>query len=573
MRPYWWPVTLEEPCQAQLVTEATVRAQCSAELGSTSPGAVIEVTADPEPVAVDEGLGMHPHSMVLVREGGHLRVSGAVAFGYEDDIDVRAVVTDAGDEELLAQAATFSPRAGPSAASVSVDCNGLAPGDYDLAVQVGPMFKLREHFEYTLRICPEPEPVRFGAQYSSLAHPAPVYTSIDQTTGWDNLWGESPLRDVVVSFPDRDQRFVFWRGTSYVPCWALPNAWLTYEWLEAEPDFNGAVGCVEPIMDKQCKYSRVKIIESSPARAVVHWRYALTDLNCKIIKDEWADEYFYLYPDAVGTRKLVAWMEGWAWHENQEFIVLNRPGGRPWQAVDPQAVTFMNTAGDEIRPVWPCPRFDVPGDWPDHIAKVNFRDQPDPFQAIASDYAQIKVWADPYLDKPGLLNSYLHWPVSQGIRTTWIDDEGDFERPTHSNLVNIVNDPDVREEKFRTWTWLIGLAPEDARLREVVHSWLHPPEIAATGLLGVRYDRDQRAWVMTAQPGRRDARITVAASPENPVINPAFVIEKWHGDADVSVVGSDAMVMTGRERDGRDLVVWVRGRFAEPFEVSLRHSP
>jgi len=301
---------------------------------------------------------------------------------------------------------------------------------------------------------------------------------------------------------------------------------------------------------------------------VVHWRYALTDLECKIIKDEWADEYFYLYPDAVGTRKLVAWIQGYAWHENQEFIVLNRPGGRPWQAVDPQAVTFLSTSGDEVRPEWPCPRFTVPDDWPDLTARVNLRGGPDPFQAIGADHISIKVWDEPYVDKPGLLNSYWHWPVSRGIRTEWLEDPSYFQRPTHSNLVNIVNDPDVREEKWRSWTWLIGLAPGDARLREIVHAWLRPLEVAAEGLSDARYDRDQRAWVLRSD-GAGDARITLSASATTPLVNPAFVIEGWRGEAQAEVVGSDVAVTLGHERDGRDLVAWLRGRFDRPFTVAL----
>jgi hypothetical protein len=365
-----------------------------------------------------------------------------------------------------------------------------------------------------------------------------VYVNLTETVPWADLWRGMKQHDVVVDFPGRPYRFVFWRGTSYVPCWAFPNAWLTYEWLEAEPDHYGAVGCVEPIMDKHCQYSRVRIVESSPARVVVHWRYALTDLHCKIIKDEWADEYFYLYPDAIGTRKLVAWISGWAWHENQEFIILNRPGARPWQAVEPQAVTFMSTAGDTARPVWPCPRFSV-GSWPDCIARVNMRDQPNPFQATADDSTQIKVWAEPYLDKPGLFNCYLHWPISHGIRTTWLEDPADFHRPTHSNLVNIVSDPEVREEDHRIWV--------------------------------KGYDLMQRAYLLRASASTRACRLTIVPEEGAPIINPAVVIEGWDGDARVTVPGRRVAVMTGRERGGEDLVIWLRGRFEEP--VALRLSP
>lgn len=568
MRAYWWPVTAAEPCLAQIVTDRKVQVRCEVAPSAGAPAAAFEVTADPEPVAVDEGLGLAPWSLTLLREGGTLWVGAAVPSGQAPPVTVRARLIAADGRELRSALRELPPAEGPCALRFAIPCAGLSAGEYTLALSAAADGCTRAAHAQQVRICPERAAPRFGASYTMLSHPAPVYVGVDQTARWEDLWAGSDLRDVVVSFPDRPQRFVFWRGTSYVPCWALPNAWLTYEWLEAEPDHYGAVDCVEPIMDKQCRYSRARIVESSPARVVVHWRYALTDLECKIIKDEWADEYFHLYPDAVGTRWLVAWIQGYAWHENQEFIVLNRPGGRPSQALEPQAVTFLNTAGEKVRPHWPCPRFTVPGGWPDLIARVNFRGQPDPFQAIGGGNTSIKVWADPYVDKPDLFNSYWHWPVSRGIRTEWLTDPSYFERPTHSNLVNIVNDPDLREETWRSWTWLIGLAPGDARLREIVDAWLRPPEVAVEGLRDARYDRDQRAWVMRAN-GARDARITVSASEATPVVNPAFVIEGWRGEAQAQVVGSDMDVTLGHERDGRDLVAWVRGRLDRPFTVKM----
>ena len=572
MRAYWLPVSAAGGDRFEVVQFGEVQASRESRVTEDAIGGLFEVTAQPEPLAVDEGFGLLPTWHTLVEEGGQLRIGFAVPVGEQRDIVVRGRLdrTRGGTHAVLQE--TFATENVGCVGRFSIPCGKLRRGEYVLHLSAASADRVIAEHKQQVHIRLGRRTPRFGARYTSLSHPAPVYVNLAETVPWADLWRGMKQHDVVVDFPGQPYRFVFWRGTSYVPCWAFPNAWLTYEWLEAEPDYYGAVGCVEPIMDKHCRYSRVRIVESSPARVVVHWRYALTDLHCKIIKDEWADEYFYLYPDAIGTRKLVAWISGWAWHENQEFIILNRPGAQPWQAVQPQAVTFMSTAGDTARPVWPCPRFSV-GSWPDCIARVNMRDQPNPFQATADDSTQIKVWAEPYLDKPGLFNCYLHWPISHGIRTTWLEDPADFHRPTHSNLVNIVSDPEVREEDYRIWAWLIGIAPGNARLREVVKCWLHPGEVSIEGK-GVSfrgYDRMQRAYLVRASASTRACRLTIVPEEGAPIINPALVIEGWDGDARVTVPGRRVAVMTGRERDGKDLVVWLRGRFEEP--VTLWLSP
>ena len=258
----------------------------------------------------------------------------------------------------------------------------------------------------------------FGARYTDLSYPAPVYVSRTDTLPWEALWKCNDLRDLVVSFDNSEARFVFWRGTSYVPCWAFNTSWLSYEWLEAEPDLNGAVDCVEPIMDKECRNSRAEIVSSTPARVVVHWRYGLTDFAQKVINDEWADEYYYLYPDAVGTRKLVAWYKS-GWHENQEFLLLNRPGNAP-QVGEPAGADAAHDRRPDAATRMATTFLSIDG-WPHVIASVNLPTRLKPFMAVDDADVQVKLWAEPYVDKPGLFNTYLHWPISRGLRTTWLD--------------------------------------------------------------------------------------------------------------------------------------------------------
>jgi hypothetical protein len=50
---------------------------------------------------------------------------------------------------------------------------------------------------------------------------------MDYAKAWD-----SSLNDVVVSLPN-GSRYVFWRGSSYIPFWAgQHNTGMSYEWAE-----------------------------------------------------------------------------------------------------------------------------------------------------------------------------------------------------------------------------------------------------------------------------------------------------------------------------------------------------
>ena len=111
-----------------------------------------------------------------------------------------------------------------------------------------------------------PRPPRFGASYEKLRFDAPISVR-DPATGkystlrYDDAWNRS-LHDIVVWLPN-GSRFVFWRGSSYIPFWAgRYNTGACYEWAEIISQPKGAVDCVEPLMDKELRYSKVEIVEA-----------------------------------------------------------------------------------------------------------------------------------------------------------------------------------------------------------------------------------------------------------------------------------------------------------------------
>jgi hypothetical protein len=85
---------------------------------------------------------------------------------------------------------------------------------------------------------------------------------------------------------------------------------------------------------------------------VIHWRYALTDIKYVIFGEdpetgwgEWAEEYYYVYPDAVSTRYQILWNKHLS-HEWQETIVLNQPGTYPEDNLEDEAFTVANLSGE-----------------------------------------------------------------------------------------------------------------------------------------------------------------------------------------------------------------------------------
>jgi len=566
LRAAWLPVRRGPPATLGLTDGDRGLLQAPAPLADDAPVVLARLVAPADaPLAVDAGYALVPGDSVIMPRGApaDLDVASVGGFGGPLRIDVQDA-TDAAAPRTVQQI-EFGSGGPPYVRRIQVPTTGVRGPRLLLHLKALCTGQVVAEQTLSLFLADRPPEASFGARTADLRYAEPVKDG-DSERPWDQLWGGSGLRDVVVSFPGKPYRLVLWRGTSYVPCWALPEAWLCYEWLEAEPYFHGAVDCVEPIMDKACRYSRAEIAYSSPARAVVTWRYALTDFAGKVIRDEHAEEVWTLYPDGVGTRSLRAFYQD-GWHETQEFILINRPGCRPSAALDPQALALFSTRGDVERPCWPRPGFSVEG-WPDLVAMVNLGAGPKPFQVAPEPPSAIKVWADPYLDKPDLFNSYPHWPVSRGMVTSWLTDAAQFSLPTHTNLVNLVDSPVASSDEAKEWVWLVGMAetPQDAVTAAAC--WLKPASVeAVAGVAEGAFDPTGRAYEIRPAQGSTAVHFALLPQAGVPVLNPAFVVDAWTGPAHVEVPG-DPEVQTGREGDR--LVIWLRGRFAQRLVVRVQ---
>lgn len=443
-----------------------------------------------------------------------------------------------------------------------------------------PIFAAESPLASSLRLpCGPPGPGRFGA----------YWTRLNYTSAWDRRWRNSVDADVVVRFDAFSFRFVFWRGASYVPCWAgYDGPWFSNEFFERPGGaVSGTYSMVEPMSDKQCRYSQVRIIENNDARTVIQWRYAPTDLDYDLAFvnnlthwGDWADEFYTIYPDGVGVRKATLYSSALnEWIEYQESIVINQPGAKPEDSLSLTAVTLANLAGETKNYTWSengAPDFrNPPRDTCIQLVNTNAKFKP--FTIFNPDGATCSAYGG---HAPGShFNCWNHWPVSEARSDTTVATTTD--RPSHTSLSHLKWKPYATNATSMTWIHLHGMTDLPAAgLVTLAKSWLHAPSasVVSRDYLSRGYDPAQRAYVFQARTPAKPAvfEVRFSASHEQPVLNPCLVIRNWgNGGAALKVGGRD--VPRGKSfrfghRDtleGRDLIVWIKVQSTRPLRVSL----
>lgn len=432
----------------------------------------------------------------------------------------------------------------------------------------------------------------FGAHYASLDYDAPVVIgpglndAPERKVDWPGLWRTGPHTDVVVDF-EASYKLIFWRGTGYVPGWAAGNVLTTNFFAETvEPGVYR--DCCEAMSDRECRYSHVRILHSSPARAWIHWRYPLCDADYRICRDYWVDEVLIVYPDGTVVRNCTLHLDPddpdtWVTCESTgrripppmiggtpgkrsfsttEFITVNPPGWSSDDVTPPEAFSLLDTRGFLQTYRWP----DVPDfgaepmpDLEDYIFRMNYRHRPGVFLTTGAAGLQMrfqfgegmrymaypdvsKDWWDRACELPGRFADFIHWPVTRGVWTESLSDPAMYmDRPTHTFLGYAVNHAvEVTDGGAVTWTWFSGIAPADeADLRARAGSWLHAPAID-----GARYDARQGAYVID-EPGDS----TVLRLPAEGLCRPSFVFSgRATGDVAVRMDGAEIGSRIGVEQ-------------------------
>lgn len=398
---------------------------------------------------------------------------------------------------------------------------------------------------------------RFGANYTRLKY----YPE------WDAIWPVGDFMDVVVQFDELPVKLMFWRGTRYSPCWVSENGkWMADQsretgnnWFLSQGDRETMpTGCIEHMSDTQSRSSRVAIIESNDARVVVNWRYLQMDVKFRQ-KDlpnntgfgEWGNELYYIYPDGVGVRKVLPGRGGW-----QETIFLNEPGTRPEDNVEIEACTLLNMKGESKTYSWEngYPVFDLP----DAIIQVTmFKSKFKPF-LIFREGGGFEVFNLEVRPEYSHFPWWNHWPVAQIISDGRSASAPD--RAAHSSLS--WGDPNGDAA-------LYGMTDQPAEtLVALARSWNRPPKMkmTASGYEDKGYDYSQRAYIIQTKKENAPLEITLLASENSPVVNPAFLIKNWPGQG-VLLKMSDREIKRGKDFRWRieydvegnvNLIVWIK---------------
>jgi len=418
---------------------------------------------------------------------------------------------------------------------------------------------------------------RFGAAYCRLRY----------SDEWESLYRVGPHPDILVRFDESPVRMLFWRGTAYGAVWVTENSrWMGDQSLERTGG-GSPYGCAEHMSDKQNRYSHVRIIENHDARVVVHWRYAVSDIVYGIFGadqdgwGEWTDEYYYIYPDAVSTRKQIL-HSNHLHHEWQETIVLHQPGTRPEDNMELEALTWGNMDGESKTYTWER------GDRDDRklrnatIQIVNLKSKNRPF-IILQPNSRPKLMRCCVEEQWSHFPWWNHWPVGQlpndGRRT------GVPDRPAHSSLAQSIEDSQIikhdKENGTFTAVSLCGMSEKSVeQLVPLARSWNHPAKLnlLGTGFSSKGYDRYQRAYLLTcaSKSNPSTLRFELAASENSPVVNPALVIEDW-GETGARLGVDGKQVKRGESfrfghshtLEGSDLIVWIKKESTRPIMISL----
>lgn len=404
----------------------------------------------------------------------------------------------------------------------------------------------------------EKHPGRFGA----------FYTKLKYYPGWDDLWPVEQDPDVVVCFAESPVKLIFWRGIRYGASWVSENEnWMTDQSVEAwEHGDKDREGCFEHMQDRHCRFSHVRIIENTPARVVVHWRYAPVSAYDNTWRPDpktgwecWIDEYYYIYPDATAIRR-VSWKKGSLGQPRQfqESLALLHPGQVISGLLEKEFAYVADYEGKTGKALFvenpnkpPYGPFSWDKTEPYTVQQYNFKSENKPFICFEpGNKMYIRHNGLKSYDKAGGCN---HFPVGQARcdgRTTRMAD-----RPSHCSGFPI-SDPVIHEEGDRCyWNGLYGMKDLDIQgIVRLGRAWIYAPLLvpARPEFETKGFDKSRRCYeLLNTGDKPRSMEFTLEGSGDNPILNPAFHIKNWNAE------GARVIV------DGREM---------EDYEIGINHS-
>jgi hypothetical protein len=365
-----------------------------------------------------------------------------------------------------------------------------------------------------------------GAFQQKLTKPAPVAPRFSaERTSYS--FGGVAADAIRVRFPFAAE-FVFWRGANYMPWWDMDELAMSYQSGEAWG--GGSQGCNEAMQDRDCRYSQVELVEHSPARAVVRWRYALGDAHYRIYHNEWVDEYFTLYPDGSGVRQVNLWANVATQHEVLDTIMVKPPGTRTGQLFEGPVATLANLNGQQVgvqafsKDRTAYGTFLAAGR--DFIAEYHFKDRMHPYLVFSFRNDLLPGVARGMVSVNRTLfqnaEQRAHWPLGRypidGYNAVGLD------VPTHFGFGNIHTDTDPGHSPNR-WLFLIGASEAGSDTPALqARAWLYPAQVKVIdgATLAHGYDAAERAYRFATTPGQR--RVSLRFDHDGGTYHPALLV-------------------------------------------------
>jgi hypothetical protein len=413
-----------------------------------------------------------------------------------------------------------------------------------------------------------------------------MYTHLPYYKAWENMFRFGKYADVVVGFDQLPIKYVFWRGVSYIPMIVNESG----QWFTNQFDETGftkeAPGDCEPMSDKGCWDSQVRIIENTPARVVVNWRYRQADPSHHWANYDsttgWGDVSdwdYYIYPDGVSS-KVMRWYSSKPeeWHEWDEQIAVLGEGQHPESVLERNPVmTLVDTTGKSLDYNWNLhpPKPDFKGTM---IQKIHYTGKYDPYTiqkfTDGDIYDGERTWYS-------VFPSWNHWPTAQinssGRNASFPD------RASHSSISHLywpLYQEQNGQTSFQEKILMEGMSEGSATsLSTLARSWLDAPSILhVSGGTSQGYNPAHRAYIFNFK--NEPVKFQIAAGDKNPIHNLCFEVKNWGSrilNADLKIngialkAGPDFRQGTVIETDGNySLIIWVKMDAVnlQSFEIS-----
>ena len=412
----------------------------------------------------------------------------------------------------------------------------------------------------------------FGARYTNLG----FYDT------WDGLFRFGDHPDVVVEFDDLPTAFVFWRGVSYLPMMVNEqDQWLTNEFNETW-NRSGGWGCQEPMSDKESFCNHVKILENTPARVRILWRYPLIDVFHTVANydaatgwGDWSDWVFTIYPDGFAVKDMRSWNDGSSPHEWHETIFLSQGHEHPEDVVSQDdTISLISLAGEQRSTSWRADRENLTL----QDAKIHRVNMTADYDALTiGDFTSFRLWSYSAPPAYSVYPTWEHWPAAQiASDCRWTTTPG----RVHSSSLTTLTVPVERKvdgpRPYERATLMEGMSNQSsAELAVLAKSWLRAPQARAIQGCEVKpYVRHRREYPIVAQAD--DFTFSIEANHDQPIQNLCLTVKNWghRGTGNVMVNGKphpDVRQGTEIDTDGSPyLVVWIPIEATAEIEISVQ---